>query len=405
MAGFAYRALDRAGGPKSGVITAESQEAALAQLRARGLTVTELDAARPGAAESIWQRDLLAPTSLPDRKLAPMMRELATLLAARVPVDRCFDILQRTTRDKLSKRWLGAVAARLREGGAMSDAFAEAAPPVPQRHLGLIRAGEQSGALPETLTALADHLEQTEDSRRRIRGALVYPAFVLVAAFVTLLLLVTLVLPTFEGIFAGAGRSLPEPSNTILQIGKWIRGHAPQLAAGAVGLGLLLVLIARTGAGRLALSRLALLVPVIGGLRRQLDTARFCQTFAMLSANGVETLAALQSAIGAMASPALRHGARDLPGLVASGGALSAVLRGRPGFDQTAADMAEIGEETSRLPDMMAHTASLLQKQAESRAGTLVTLIAPVATIVLGGLVAVVIMSVMSAMLQLNSLV
>lgn len=405
MPRFRYRGFDRKGAQVRGDLTADSRASALLRLREREITITDLAEGAAGPKESIWQRDLLAGDTLSDRSFARIAREMALLVSARVPMDRMLAILERTAPDKQARAWMKAVAARVREGETLSQACAEVHPRLPDRHLGLMRAGETSGALASALTSLADYLEAADASRRRIRGALVYPAFVLLAAFVTLILLVTLVLPTFEGIFASAGQSLPEPSNTILQIGKWLRGNALQVTAGTLGAVLFLVLVTRSETGKVALARLVLALPVIGPLRRRIDSARFARTASLLVGNGVQIDVAAGSAVASIGNAALRRQAAAMVPLLISGATVAEALHRTEVLDPLVADMAEVGAEAGQMPQLLLHAADLLEAQAEARANTLVTLIAPMATIVLGGLVAVVIMSVMSAMLQLNSLI
>ncbi len=405
MARFAYRGLDKGGASVRGDISADTREAAIFMLGQRDLTILELIEGVASPAESIWERDLIGGSTLPDPVFARIAREMAVLTRARVPVDRMLAILERTARDRPARRWLSQVAARVREGETLPEAFAAAQPKISEWHLGLIRAGDVSGALDQALAALADYLEKAEANRRRIRSALVYPAFVLVAAFVTLILLVTLVLPTFEGIFASAGQSLPEPANSILVLGKGLRANAAVIAAGAVTLILLLLAVSRSQPGRIGLARLVLALPIIGPLRRQLDSARFARTAALLTANGVQIDATAQAAVASIGNAALRRDTETIVPMLVAGDTVATALRKGSALDPLVADMAEVGAEAGQLPILLGHAADLLDAQTEARAGTLVTLIAPVATIVLGGLVAIVIMSVMSAMLQLNALI
>lgn len=403
MPRFTYRAIAADGRGVTGRIDASSSERVAETLRARGQWAVEIREEQ--ASGAWWNAELLGGSRLRGVELALFAREMSTLLRAGVPLDRALTVMLDLDARPAARKFIAGVQRRVKNGADFSDALAASGDSGVVRHVGLLRAGEAGGSLPDALAQLADFLERAERTRGVIRSALAYPLLVISVAIAALAFLIGVVLPRFETVFASAGQQLPGPAAAVMAIGNWFEANWMMTAIAIVGLTLALISWRRTESGALALSRGFMATPIVGSICAMMDAARFCRTLSLMLVSGVPTLKAVEHSIGAMTSVDLRARAARMIGDVKSGAALSDAMSRSGAFSKLALNMARVGEESGALPDMLSRAAELYESTAERRSRQAVQMIAPAATIGLGLLVAAIIVSMMSAMLKINDLV
>jgi general secretion pathway protein F len=402
---FRYSAVDPAGRRVEGVLETADAHAAAARLQADGRLVLRVDPDGPlAAARALLTSDIGGSGALPRRRVAEATRELALLLRSGQTLDQALRFTVELTRDRAARAVLARVREKVRNGSALATALADEPGAFPRLYVGLVRAGEQSGTLGETLAQLSALLERQEALTAKVRAALVYPLLLLVASIATVALMLLYVLPQFAPLFADAGATLPGSLRFLLAAGDALAARG--LTAGLVVLaaGAVLAVVLRRPGARHALDRLALAVPLAGDLVRKVEAARITRTLGTLLTSGVplvQGLAITRGVVGNSVHAALLDTAlasvkegRRLAELLERGGLLPA----------RTVHLLQLGEETGQLGPLALRAAEIQEVEVERTLDQLVALIVPIMTIVMGLIVGGIISAVLSAMLSLNQI-
>jgi general secretion pathway protein F len=401
---YRYEAYDGSGRAVRGILDAANETEALGRLNGQGLMPFELSSASGADAAASWLTMELGRRvpSLAER--ARMMRQLATLLSAGIVIDRALRLLELQAPSQRTKRLAVSAADEVAEGKSLSAALARPGSGFAADEIGLIKAGEQAGALVPVLEDLSAMLEKRVELRGRLISALVYPAVLIVMALISLTVIATVLVPNIAPIFDQSGAPMPFILWLMTGLSALVTERGRELAIGVLLVLLLAIMIFRQPAVRRGLESLALRLPVIGSLIRLRESARICRTLGALLRGG----AALQSAIAATGEAARGRLTRSQLASaienVTGGRKLADALSGVHVLDGTARQMIAIGEETNRLDTMLLHVASGNELEAAARIERLMTLLTPLLTVALGLLVGGLIMSVMRAILSVNEL-
>ncbi|MEW5728384.1 MAG: type II secretion system F family protein, partial [Pseudomonadota bacterium] len=341
---------------------------------------------------------------LRSRDLALVTRQLATLVEAGMPLDRALDFAGRSLTAPAVAAALARVRERLTSGAGLADAMAADSGRFPQFYVATIRAGEAGGALGPVMARMAVFLERTEAMREQVRTAMVYPIVLMVTAIAILALMVTVVLPQFEPIFAEAGDRLPAGTRLVIDAARAIRSHGWQAA-------LLVPIMVWMVARALAVPRwrrqwdgLVLRLPVVGALVREVDAARFCRTLSALLANGVGHLSALTIVADVLSNAVLRSAISEVSAGMKEGQGIAGPLDRIGSLPPLALQLVRLGEETGQLDTMLGKAADLLEQEVQAKSERLVGLLTPVMTVVLGCGVGGLIAAILSAMLTVYDL-
>lgn len=327
-----------------------------------------------------------------------LLRELATLLDDGVEISRGIEILARLTPEPALAAALDRARAEVRGGARLHAGLHDAGLGLPRLVLAMIEAGEQGGALGAMLRTAADHLARGQALARRLQAALIYPALVLVTGTLSLGFVTLVVLPGFAPIFAQAGLTLPLPTRVVMAV-----SDAAVRFGWIAPLGVALALFALPH-HRGALHRSLLRVPLLGPILALADAARFCRALGAVSAAGMELPAGLALTARTLANQSIASSIDDAIPRLRAGEALGDIIATAAIFPPLVAQMLRLGEENGRLDAMLLRAADLLEAELERRLDRLQALLVPGLTIALGGLVALIVGSVMLALLQLNQL-
>jgi general secretion pathway protein F len=406
MASFRWAAVNGGGEVVRGVMEAPDRAAVVERLQRQGQIVLRADPAdrRRGLSE-LLQLDLGGTRPLDRAALAEVTRELAIMLAAGQDLDRTLRFVADNTRSARARAVLGAVRDKVRSGSSLAAALAQEPKSFSKLYVGLVRAGEAGGTLPETLDRLAALLERERSLAANLRAALVYPALLVVAAIGSIVLLLGYVLPQFTPIFAQAGAQLPAATRMLLALGAACSVAGPWLLLGLFVAGLVIRQLLAHPPYRLRFDRLLLHLPIVGGLLRETLAAQLTRTLGGLLQNGVPLIPALgivKEALGNRAAAA----AVDNAALAAKGGAgLARPLAGAGLFPARTIHLLQLGEEAAQLATMALKAADIHEEQARLKMQRLVSLAVPIITITLGLAVAGIVSALLTAMLSLNDLV
>ncbi len=399
MADFGYTALDMAGRERHGRISADSSEAARALLLDRKLFALKLDSggeAAPLPAAPTGRR--LRPT-----QLTLFTRQLATLVQV-APIEETLRTIVRQTESAAAQRVLARVHAGIVEGRRLSDAMALEPRSFPPLYRAMVAAGESAGALPEILERLAAWQERQALVRGRLIATLAYPCALAVVALLVVAAMMIFVVPKVVAQFEDIGQALPLLTRIVIAVSGFLSGWWWLLLLLGGGAALLLARALRDAGFRLAFDGWLLRLPLFGRLLRDLHAARLARTLATMVASRLPVIEGLALVTPTITNHALRRATAEITTAIRGGGSLSAALRKTGVFPPLLVTMAAGGESSGRLDLMLERAADYLEREFDAFATTALALLEPAVIIVMGGIVATIVLSILLPILQLDTL-
>ena len=406
MPRFRYRAVASSGELLEGEMEASSEAQVVEQLRGQGHLPLRAEAVadRAGGGRSSLREFLSQPlfgtARVSRRDLALMTRELATLLDAGLTLDQSLRLLIDLVDSDALRRLLSELLDEIKGGRSFGDALAEHEEVFSRAYVSMVRAGEAGGSLNDVLARLAQFLDEAEALAEQVKSALVYPMVLLVMAGVSIVILLTVVLPQFTPLFETAGAELP-----LLTRGIILAGELTQRYWWLLTLALLAAIWLgrrqwRRPESRARIDRWLLRLPLFGGLIVKLDTARFARSLGTLLANGVPLLQALTIVRETLANAALRDAFADAAEGVKAGRGLAEPLTRTGQFPRLAMHLLAVGEKSGHLEPMLLKIAEIFDRDVRSTIERLMTLLVPALTITLGLIIALIIGAILMAILS-----
>ena len=406
MPKFHYKAVTTEGGRVRGAVDATDRASAAVRVQAQGHILLGLTSAKPAhRLHDILTRELGGGHRFGRSRMAQFIGRLALLLGSGVPLDQALALLAGSEGMPAGRRQAAALLSRLRAGAALADAMAADTGVFPPVVIAMVRAGETGGTLSPTLDRLADHLARTEAVRQAIRSALVYPAVLLVTAGASVLLVLLVVLPQLEPVFADSGAAMPMLTRLAFGASDLIRKDGWLGLSAIVVLGALGMRALADPALRAWGDAVLLRVPLLGVTVRRAEAGRFARVLGTLLAGGVRLPSALALSQPVVGNRAIAGAIERAAVAVRGGGGLSAPLAHSGALPVLAIQMIRIGEATGHLDGMLLRLADLFEADVKRTLDRALALFVPLLTIVLGALVAGIVASVMQAMLSVDDLV
>jgi general secretion pathway protein F len=401
MPAYRFEALDAAGKSSSGLLEAENAKAARAQLRAQALVPLSVApvafAGRDGTTRRFTRRVFDATT------LAVWTRQIAGLVGAGLPLERALTALADEAENPHQRELIAHLKSEVNAGAPFARALASAPREFDDVYRAVVAAGEQSGALGAVLERLADDLEERQELKAKLLGAMLYPAIVSLIAVVIVIFLVSYVVPQVAAVFSSSKRALPGLTLAMLGISAFVRSYGWWLLGLAVAGAATFVMMRRNPLFRERSDATFLNLPLLGRLARGYNAARFASTLAMLASAGVPILKALQAAAETLGNRAMRVDAMDALVHVREGAPLAAALAAKKRFPGLLAMFARLGEQTGQLPLMLGRAAAQLSTEVQRRAMALATILEPLLIVVMGVVVMLIVLAVLLPIIQLNT--
>jgi general secretion pathway protein F len=403
MPSFSYKGVGAGGKTVKGVREAKDAKALARALEAEGLTPVAISEHKGGALALAGGQHGAAALSRADLLL--LISNLELLLGAGIDLNAALGSLASAS----GKPALTALLIQLREsvqkGQPLSDALASANRAIPGFVISSIRAGEAGGQLGAVLAKLSDYLSRFEKFRSDLISSLIYPAILLAMALAAIIILVTVVVPQFKPLFEDAGAELPLLTRLVVGSSDLALDHALLLGLSAAAL----VVAVRAGLNQpriaLALDHIKLTLPFgAGALLKRIETARFTRLMALLLENGVGMLSALALVREAAGNRAFAAGVERVAERVREGGRFATALSATGLIPPAYRQVLEAGEEASQLETVLGRVAGIAERETETALKNFMAAFVPLLTILLGGFVAVIIMSVLFALLSINDL-
>lgn len=402
MPDFRYTAIDPAGRERSGRIAANSADVARTRLLDRKLFVVRLDADE-GSPAAPARRSFGLPRRLSAKQLTLFTRQIATLSQV-APLEESLRTIARQSEQEHVRGIVGRVHVGVLEGRRLSDAMGLEAKSFPPLYRAMIAAGEGSGALPDILERLADLQERQANVRSKVISAVAYPIALAVVAVVVVIALMIFVVPKIVEQFEDIGQELPFLTRLIIAISEFLTNWWWALLLGLAAFGALLWQALKDEAFRLRFDTRLLRLPLIGRLLRDLHAARLARTLSTMIASRLPLVEGLALTVRTVQNRALRRASEDIVTSIREGGSLSAALRRAGVFPPLLVYMAAGGESSGRLDLMLARAADYMEREFDAFTSTMLSLLEPGVIIVMGAIVAVIVLSILLPILQLDTL-
>jgi len=377
---FLWEGTDRKGNKVKGKSMAGDEAQVRAELRRQGVVPSRIRKQSQGLFKGT--------SKVTAGDIAIFSRQLATMLAAGIPLVQAFEIVGNGHENQAMQKLILAVKADVEGGSALAEALAKHPIHFDDLFVNLVEAGEQAGALETLLDKVATYKEKTEAIKKKIKKALTYPAAVLVVAFVVTIILLIFVIPAFEDLFQGFGADLPAFTRMVIEISQFVRDQGWYLAimAGA-GVYTFFYFKKRSRAMRHFLDRAALKTPVIGPILQKASIARYARTLSTMFSAGVPLVEALESVAGATGNIVYEQGVLRMKDEVATGQRLQQAMENTDLFPNMVIQMIAVGEESGSLDEMSAKVADFYEEDVDNAVDNLSSLLEPMIMAILGILV------------------
>ncbi len=404
MTVFGYRVTDREGRVSEGVVEAPEESSARDRLREMGFLPIRVwpassppeKVAGPAAAKGRSGRGAR-------RDLLPFLQGLTTLLRAGIPLDRSLEMLGDLFRARAMGNVAGSLLRDVRAGSSLADAMRKApGSPFSRFTVQMVSAGQATGRLEDALDQAYQFLERSRDFRSTLVGSLLYPAILLVASILSVVLLVVYVVPRFAVVFSSSGVLLPLPTRVLLAVSSFFRGYGLFLLA-AIALAYLVFSAAlRRPETRRAWDRGKLGWPLVGEVLTAIETSRVMRSLSSLLSGGVPILPAFVIAREVSGNLAIRDG-MDAARLRVQGGAkVARALAETTPVPEMAIQMIAVGEETGRLEAMLESVAETYESTARRGLRNFLTVLEPAVILGMGLMVGFIVFSMFLAIFQMN---
>lgn len=403
MPTFAYDAIDHRGTRTKGEVVASDQIAALDVIAAKGLT--PLDVTEGGSVEPWWNRDiaLLSGSQLKASELEKLFSGLAAMLTAQTPLPRALRFCIDLTNDKMMKAKLRSALLGVEDGKSLADALAADSVPFPERLIAMIHLGETSNKLGIVVDRAAKMLESEAKLRREIQQALIYPIILLCMSVFVLSVLVFYLAPTLAPVFASADTDPPAIIAAMLWIQRMLTTDWPVILVGL--LVCIVVLYALRSSIALAVQWVLNWLPITRGYLSKRETLQFCQTLYLMLRSGGQLTDAIKTAAGTTSQRKWQAMLLQAHKDIEAGQTMSQALLGNPLIDQMARTILTTGEESDQLEAVLEPAVSSLQAQTSQTLSQAVKLLTPLLTLMIGLAVGAIILSTISAIMDLNDVV
>lgn len=392
---FQWEGTNAQGANVSGEVRAHGENQVRAALRRQGVQASRVAPQRKARGRAIRLVDI-----------ALFTRQLATMLAAGIPMLQCFDVVARGQVNPRMSALLLVIRADIETGTSLSAAFRKHPAQFSALYCDLVVSGEATGILDLLLERLAHYMEKSEALKAKIRSALMYPASVLAVAAVVLGLIMVFVIPAFKNVFASFGAELPGPTLLVMGLSSHLVGWGWLYLLVGLGTAYAAREVWRASAAlQLAVDGWALKAPVFGGMLDKACMARWTRTLSTLLAAGVPLVEALDSVGGAAGNRVFLESTVAIQKQVSQGASLNGAMTTTGLFPPMVLQLCAIGEESGALDGMLTRAAEFLEAEVDVKVVNLSTLLEPFIIVFLGSLIGGIVVAMYLPIFQLGQVV
>ncbi|WP_064214458.1 type II secretion system F family protein [Anoxybacillus flavithermus] len=397
MAQFRYEARDMRGRVKKGTIVAPSRRDVIMKLREQRLKVIDVQE----VPQTLLTKEITFGNPVKLQHFVIYLRQFATLLKAGVTIVDATRILAEQTESKALKKSLLRIEEQLRSGQPLSVAMANDSKIFPPLVINMIRAGEASGSIDETLERLADHFEKVHRTRQKIVSALAYPIVVGIIAVIVVIFLLVGVVPTFVSMFADFGADLPAITKFVLRASEVMQTYWWGVLLLLLSTYGVLMLLRRQKKTKYYLDVIVLRMPIFGGMMQKAVLARMTRTLSSLFSSAVPILQALTIVEAVVENEVVARVIRTSRDALERGESLTEPMKRHWAFPPLVTQMIAIGEQTGSLDAMLAKVADFYEAEVEAATDRLKSLIEPLMIVLLAGVVGTIVTSILVPMFDI----
>ena len=394
MAVYHYLVKNDEGARSEGDIRAESIDLAVQKLTSNGQIVINLK-------EVDTTFDFLGPfldeinltferikNRVPLANLVFFTRQLATMFSAGLTLERAIQALSMEEKHNKFKNILTEVGSSIRKGLNLSESLARHPGVFNNLFVAMTKAGEVSGNLNEILDQLASYLENLDDTRRKVKGAMTYPIFMVIFLGCMVLAMFVWIIPKFSEVYAQLGASLPGATKKMMDASAWVTENLGFMFFNFILVFLVVFLISKTQRGGFVIDSIKLKIPVFGTLLDQSILNKFCKTFGILIGAGVPVLEAMALLKKVVGNKVYEKAVEDSSNYIRDGYNISTALRRTEIFPSILLQLASTGEETGEIDDLLDRAADYYHKQVNALVERMTTLIEPLLILMVGAVIA-----------------
>jgi type IV pilus assembly protein PilC len=400
---FVFRARNNEGALVSGDMTADRRETVVSALKDKGYYLLSVEqqskiSAVLGSRTSLGRRVRV-------RDRAIFTQQLATLLRAGMQLSMALSTLSKQTENKYLASVIEQIQSDVEQSSSLSQAMAKHPKAFSQVYTAIVEAAEEAGSLAETLSVLSQQLKAQASVHMRIKGALIYPIFLLVVSALVVGVLTTFVVPKFIELFVNANQKLPLPTKVLVGVVDSFKNFWWVLIIGAasvVSSGIAALKVERI---RLYIDGLLLRLPIIGTLNRKLQIARFARTLGSLLNGGVRIVSAIKTTENTTKNHAFAQDIGNIQEAILKGVAFASAIRNQQYFSEIATNMIAIGEDSGTLPEMLLEVAEMYDQDCESTISSVTSLLGPAMILVLGLIIGFVVMAILLPIFETSTMV
>lgn len=381
---YTYTAT-KSGGVYTGTIEAEDRFAVYRYVRSEGGSVVSVEKAESRWSLTYWNERL---STVKNQEIIVFAGNLAAMIAAGLPISRGMAISERQSKNPRFKRVLREIASSIEKGGTFYEALQQHPSIFSKLFVAMARAGEESGDLQGALKTLRDQLKNSEDLKKKIRGAMIYPSIIVIAISIVGFLMMTQVVPTLAATFKELDAELPAATQAIITTSTVLKEYTLFVIGGVLIVGLAWFSWLRTKTGKRFFDRFLLFLPIIGDLVREINAARTARTAGSLLSSGVDMISALTITSEVVQNSFHRDVITEGITAVKRGGALSEVFsKNEKLYPALVGEMIAVGEETGALSDMLGRLAEFYEEEVSQKTKNMTTIIEPFLMLIVGGAV------------------
>lgn len=405
MPAYSYRAADKSGATKKGVIEASSAPAARAMLRERSLLPLAVEPAgvkarKPGSlALPSFRRGVSA------KQLATLTRQLATLIGSEIPVEEALRLVAQQSEAKQVSALLLDVRGSILDGRSFAAALGNHPKAFPEFYRASVAAGENSGRLTHVLNHLAQFVETRQANAQKLQLALIYPALLATVSVGIIVLLMIYIVPDIVRVFVSRGAELPFLTRALIAVSAFLQDWGLALLLAILAAGLVAGRWLRVPANRLKLDRTFAERRPFKRFSRQHNAARFAGSLATLVESAVPLVEALQAAAAVTPNRHIRDRALTVAARVREGLSLRAAMAEAAVFPSMLTALVASGESSGKLAPALGRASSELDRELDALAATLVALVEPMVLLLMGGMVLMMVLAILLPIINLNNLV
>ena len=426
MATFQYIAKDSAGNEQRGTIEAGDRNSAIAAVRARGLLPTalgEVKSSAPAAAKpkakapaaakpkTGLNRDIKINIKMPKflqgkiktKVLTQFTRQLATLVNAGLPLMRGIEVLKRQMKDPRMLEALTGISENIAAGGTFSESLTQYPKVFDNLYVNMVKAGEAGGVLEVVLGRLAEFAEKAERIKNKVKGAMIYPIVVLVAAIGITAFLLVAVIPKFQQVFNDmlGGAALPPITQFVINASEFVQHNGLQIFVAVVAVFIVLKIVGKTEKGAYFFDVMKLKMPVTGTLAQRSAVSKFTRTLGTLLSSGVPILQSLTITRDTTGNRVLTNAIQSVHDSVKEGESMTQPLSQCKVFPPMVVSMVEVGEETGALADMLTRIANTYDDEVDNAVAGMTAAIEPALIIVLAVVVGTIVIAMFLPMVKI----